>query len=246
MSGQCIAVVSGKGGTGKTSLTAGVGTALAQSGKRVLCVDCDIGLRNLDLALGLTDRALMDFSDVALDRCPLEAAVVAHPSIPNLYLLTAPVRMREPAVTEEAFRRMLQKIRQQFDFCLLDAPAGLGLGFRLAVCGADRCVVVTTQDASSLRDAQRAVAELRHVATVQLVVNRVQTKLLKRLRTTIDDAMDTAGLPLLGVVPEDQNVTLSANFGTPIVLMTHKKAAIAYLNIARRILGQRVPIMRIR
>ena len=106
MSGQCIAVVSGKGGTGKTSLTAGVGTALAQSGKRVLCVDCDIGLRNLDLALGLTDRALMDFSDVALDRCPLEAAVVAHPSIPNLYLLTAPVRMRGPAVTEEDFRRM--------------------------------------------------------------------------------------------------------------------------------------------
>ena len=131
VSGQCIAIVSGKGGTGKTSLTAGVGTALAQSGKRVLCVDCDIGLRNLDLALGLTDRALMDFSDVALDRCPLEAAVVAHPSIPNLYLLTAPVRMRWPAVTEEDFRRMLQKIRQQFDFCLLDAPAGLGLGFRL-------------------------------------------------------------------------------------------------------------------
>ena len=96
MSGQCIAVVSGKGGTGKTSLTAGVGTALAQSGKRVLCMDCDIGLRNLDLALGLTDRALMDFSDVALDRCPLEAAVVAHPSIPNLYLLTAPVRLRGP------------------------------------------------------------------------------------------------------------------------------------------------------
>lgn len=128
MSGQCIAVVSGKGGTGKTSLTAGVGTALAQSGKRVLCMDCDIGLRNLDLALGLTDRALMDFSDVALDRCPLEAAVVAHPSIPNLYLLTAPVRMRGPAVTEEDFRRMLRKIRQQFDFCLLDAPAGLGAG----------------------------------------------------------------------------------------------------------------------
>ena len=246
MSGQCIAVVSGKGGTGKTSLTAGVGTALAQSGKRVLCVDCDIGLRNLDLALGLTDRALMDFSDVALDRCPLEAAVVAHPSIPNLYLLTAPVRMRGPAVTEEDFRRMLQKIRQQFDFCLLDAPAGLGLGFRLAVCGADRCVVVTTQDASSLRDAQRAVAELRHVATVQLFVSRVQTKLLKRLRTTIDDAMDTAGLPLLGVVPEDPQVMLSANLGRPLILGGRQGAANACLNIAKRLEGRRVPIMRIR
>ena len=186
MSGQCIAVVSGKGGTGKTSLTAGVGTALAQSGKRVLCVDCDIGLRNLDLALGLTDRALMDFSDVALDRCPLEAAVVAHPSIPNLYLLTAPVRMRGPAVTEEDFRRMLRKIRQQFDFCLLDAPAGLGRGFQLATCAADRCVVVTTADASSLRDAQRTVTELGHLEQVHLVMNRIQPKLLRKLRRAVE------------------------------------------------------------
>ena len=135
MSGQCIAVVSGKGGTGKTSLSAGVGTALAQSGKRVLCVDCDIGLRNLDLALGLTDRALMDFSDVALDRCPLEAAVVAHPSIPNLYLLTAPVRMRGPAVTEEDFRRMLQKSGSSLtSVCWTHRQDwGLGSGWQSAV-----------------------------------------------------------------------------------------------------------------
>ena len=168
MNGQCIAVVSGKGGTGKTSLTAGVGTALALSGKRVLCVDCDIGLRNLDLALGLTDRALMDFSDVALKRCSLESAVVSHPNVPNLYLLTAPVRMRGPCVTTLDFRLMLAKIRQQFDYCLLDAPAGLGEGFRLAVCAADRCVVVTTQDASSLRDAQHTVMELRQFGSGRL------------------------------------------------------------------------------
>ena len=158
MSGQCIAVVSGKGGTGKTSLTAGVGTALAQSGKRVLCVDCDIGLRNLDLALGLTDRALMDFSDVALDRCPLEAAVVAHPSIPNLYLLTAPVRMRGPAVTEEDFRRMLQKIRQQFDFCLLDAPAGLAGGLRCRpLRGSDHAGRLFPAGCAAYRDGAAAV-----------------------------------------------------------------------------------------
>ena len=235
MSGQCIAIVSGKGGTGKTSLTAGVGTALAQSGKRVLCVDCDIGLRNLDLALGLTDRALMDFSDVALDRCPLEAAVVAHPSIPNLYLLTAPVRMRGPAVTEEDFRRMLQKIRQQFDFCLLDAPAGLGLGFRLAVCGADRCVVVTTQDASSLRDAQHTVME-----------NRVRKKLLHSMHATIDDAMDKAGLPLIGVVPEDDALPVSLNQGTPLLLRSYNGAASAYRNIAIRLQGGKAPLLRIR
>ena len=247
MSGQCIAVVSGKGGTGKTSLSAGVGTALAQSGKRVLCVDCDIGLRNLDLALGLTDRALMDFSDVALDRCPLEAAVVAHPSIPNLYLLTAPVRMRGPAVTEEDFRRMLQKIRQQFDFCLLDAPAGLGRGFQLATCAADRCVVVTTADASSLRDAQRTVSVLRNrIPRIHLVVNRVQPRLLRRLHTTIDDAMDAAGLPLLGIVPEDPQVMLCANQGQPLILRASRGAAVAYLNIAKRLLGQKAPLMKIR
>ena len=248
MSGQCIAVVSGKGGTGKTSLSAGVGTALAQSGKRVLCVDCDIGLRNLDLALGLTDRALMDLSDVALDRCPLEAAVVAHPSIPNLYLLTAPVRMRGPAVTEEDFRRMLQKIRQQFDFCLLDAPAGLGLGFRLAVCGADRCVVVTTQDASSLRDAQHTVMELRQFGSgrLHLVVNRVRKKLLHSMHATIDDAMDKAGLPLIGVVPEDDALPVSLNQGTPLLLRSYNGAASAYRNIAIRLQGGKAPLLRIR
>ena len=248
MSGQCIAVVSGKGGTGKTSLTAGVGTALAQSGKRVLCVDCDIGLRNLDLALGLTDRALMDFSDVALDRCPLEAAVVAHPSIPNLYLLTAPVRMRGPAVTEEDFRRMLQKIRQQFDFCLLDAPAGLGRGFQLATCAADRCVVVTTADASSLRDAQHTVMELDRFPSgaLHLVVNRVRKKLLRQLHATIDDAIDKAGLPLLGVVPEDDALPLCMNRGVPILLADGQSAATAYRNIAKRLQGERVPLLRIR
>ena len=248
MSGQCIAVVSGKGGTGKTSLTAGVGTALAQSGKRVLCMDCDIGLRNLDLALGLTDRALMDFSDVALDRCPLEAAVVAHPSIPNLYLLTAPVRMRGPAVTEDDFRRMLQKIRQQFDFCLLDAPAGLGRGFQLATCAADRCVVVTTADASSLRDAQHTVMELDRFPSgaLHLVVNRVRKKLLRQLHATIDDAIDKAGLPLLGVVPEDDALPLCMNRGVPILLADGQSAATAYRNIAKRLQGERVPLLRIR
>ena len=222
--------------------------ALAQSGKRVLCVDCDIGLRNLDLALGLTDRALMDFSDVALDRCPLEAAVVAHPSIPNLYLLTAPVRMRGPAVTEEDFRRMLQKIRQQFDFCLLDAPAGLGLGFRLAVCGADRCVVVTTQDASSLRDAQHTVMELRQFGSgrLHLVVNRVRKKLLHSMHATIDDAMDKAGLPLIGVVPEDDALPVSLNQGTPLLLRSYNGAASAYRNIAIRLQGGKAPLLRIR
>ena len=242
--GQVIVVASGKGGTGKTSLTAGVSSCLAALGHRVLCVDMDVGLRNLDLSLGMTDRVLMDFSDVVSRRCTLERAAVEHPDIPGLFLITAPLSASLSG--EENFRAFLADARQCFDFILLDAPAGLGPGFHLAACGADRAVVVCTSDASSLRDAQRTVTELRHIKTVQLVVNRVQAKLLKRLRTTIDDAMDTAGLPLLGVVPEDPNVTLAANFGTPLVLMSHKGAALADLNIARRILGQRVPVMRIR
>ena len=245
---EVIVITSGKGGVGKTTTVANIGTGLAMLGKKVVVVDTDIGLRNLDLALGLTDRALMDFSDVALDRCPLEAAVVAHPSIPNLYLLTAPVRMRGPAVTEEDFRRMLRKIRQQFDFCLLDAPAGLGRGFQLATCAADRCVVVTTADASSLRDAQHTVMELDRFPSgaLHLVVNRVRKKLLRQLHATIDDAIAKAGLPLLGVVPEDDALPLCMNRGVPILLADGQSAATAYRNIAKRLQGERVPLLRIR
>ncbi|MBE6995719.1 MAG: septum site-determining protein MinD [Ruminococcaceae bacterium] len=249
MKGQCIAVVSGKGGTGKTSFTAGVGAALARSGKRVLCIDCDVGLRNLDLALGVSDRALMDFSDVAQDRCPLDAAVVEQPLLPGLFLLTAPVRMRGRPVTEEQMAALLDAVRAQFDYCLLDAPAGLGLGFRLATCAADRVVVVTTSDASSLRDAQHTVTELHHFGsgTLHLVVNRVRKKLLRSMHATIDDAIDKAGLPLIGVVPEDDALPLSLNRGLPLLLTdSQSSAALAYRNIAARIHGGRVPLLRIK
>ena len=244
--GQCIAVVSGKGGTGKTSLAAGVGAALALSGSRVLCLDCDVGLRNLDLTLGLSDRTLMDFSDVARGRCSLDMAAVEHPKVPGLFLLTAPVRMRGSPVTAEQMAQLLREVRTRYDFCLLDAPAGLGYGFQLATCDADRCIVVTTADATSLRDAQRAVTKLMgQIEDIHLVVNRVEPRMIGKLRTTIDVAMDTAGLPLLGMVPEDPQVLLCANQGTPLILRASRGAAIAYLNIARRLLGQRVPLMKL-
>lgn len=248
MAGQCIAVVSGKGGTGKTSFTAGVGAALAQSGRRVLCLDCDVGLRNLDLALGLSDRAFMDFSDVARRRCTLEMAVVEHPNIPGLFLLTAPARVRGSDVTEREMAELLKEIRRSFDFCLLDAPAGLGSGFRLATCAADRCVVVTTTDASSLRDAQHTVMELSHFGPgkLHLVVNRVRKKMLRSMHATIDDAIDKAGLPLIGVVPEDDHLPLSLHQGVPLLLQSRDNAAAAYKNIARRLQGVRVPLLRIR
>ena len=245
--GTVIVVTSGKGGTGKTSLTGGVASCLAALGQKVLCIDMDIGLRNLDISLGMTDRALMDFTDVVEGRCSLERAAVEHPVIRGLYLLTAPVRPTPNALDEEKMKAMLLQARAQFDYILIDSPAGLGSGFRLAVCGADRAVVVSTNDSSALRDAQRTVVELgRRLDVIHLVMNRIQPKLLRRLRTTIDDAMDAAGLPLLGVVPEDSQVILAANTGEPLILFSRKGAALAYLNIAKRLMGQRVPLMKIR
>ena len=247
--GQCIAVVSGKGGTGKTSFVAGVGAALSLDKKRVLCMDCDVGLRNLDLALGLTDRALMDFSDVAQGRCSLESAVVEHPRLPGLFLLTAPVRTRGRPVTETQMADLLAEVRKRYDFCLLDAPAGLGTGFLLATASADRAVVVTTTDPSSLRDAQHTVMELDRFGSgkLHLVVNRVRKKLLRSMHATIDDAIDKAGLPLIGVVPEDDALLLSLTRGTPLLLASSQSpAAWAYRNIAARLQGGRVPLLRIK
>lgn len=248
MNGQCIAVVSGKGGTGKTSLVSSVGAALALAGRQVLCLDCDVGLRNLDLALGLADKALMDFSDVAQGRCPLDSAVVEHPKLPGLFLLTAPARSRGRPVTEEEMKALLAEIRERYDYCLLDSPAGLGAGFRLAACGADRCIVVTTADATSLRDAQHTVMELHRfpAGSLHLVVNRVRKKMLRQLHATIDDAIDRAGLPLLGVVPEDDTLPLFLNQGLPLLPAGGQGASAAYRNIAKRIQGEKVPLARIR
>ena len=242
-----IVITSGKGGTGKTSLTAGLGSCLAALGKKVLCIDMDIGLRNLDLSLGLSDRALMDFTDVLCGRCPLERAAVPHPVIQGLSLITAPVTLPAEPLSVHAMRDLIRQAKVQYDFILMDSPAGLGEGFRLACCGADRAIVVSTTDASALRDAQRTVTLLRSaVPRIHLVVNRVQPKLLRRLHTTIDDAMDAAGLPLLGIVPEDPQVMLCANREQPLILYANRGAATAYLNIAKRLLGLKTPLMRIR
>ena len=228
--GIVIAVTSGKGGTGKTSVTGGVASCLARLGKRVLCIDMDIGLRNLDISLG---------------RCPLARAAVTHPDLPNLSLLTAPMSL-SPDVTAARIRALLRTARDRYDYIMIDSPAGLGPGFQLAVCGADRALVVATNDASSLRDAQRTVEELYRIRQVHLVMNRIQPRLLRQLRTTIDDAMDAAGLPLIGVIPEDRRVILAANLGRPLILEGRQGAANACLNIAKRLEGYRVPVMRIR
>lgn len=245
--GTVIVITSGKGGTGKTTLTAGVSSCLAAMGRRVLCVDMDIGLRNLDLSLGMADRVVMDFSDVVEGRCSLDRGAAAHPVIEGLYLLTAPMRLPPGRISSQQMVRFLEEARESFDYILLDSPAGIGSGFQLAVAGADRAVVITTNDPSALRDAQRTVTELgKTLPHIHLVMNRIKPKVLKRLHTTIDDAMDTAGLPLLGVVPEDPQVTLALGAGQPLVLASRKGAAVACLNIARRIDGQRIPLMNIK
>ncbi len=244
--GKIIAVVSGKGGTGKTSFTANTGLALAALGYHVLCLDCDITLRNLDLALGLSDSAVMDFSDVLEGRCALSDAVVSHRKYPRLDLLAAPVTDGRPPYTPRQMGELFRQLRTVYDYCLVDAPAGLGLGFHLAADFADSAVVVTTTDQSALRDAQRTVMELGRFPNgkVHLVVNRVQRRMLRALHTTIDDAIDSAGLPLLGVIPEDRDLTLALNQGIP-PRDCGACAARAYDNIAKRIAGRRVPLMRI-
>lgn len=244
--GQVIAVVSGKGGTGKTSFTALVGSALAEMGHRTLCLDCDVGLRNLDLALGMSDSALMDFTDVILSRATLEQAAVRHPRCDRLYLLTAPVGLHEDIRTSE-MKGLLDEVRSRFDYCLIDSGAGLGDAFRLATCAADRAVVVATTDPTSLRDAQRTVMELRDYPNgrLHLVVNRVRRKLLKALSSNIDDAIDAAGLPLLGVIPEDEGIPIALGRSALTVFSRESSAEIACRNIARRLTGEHVPLMKL-
>ncbi len=244
--GQIIAVVSGKGGTGKTSLTANVGTALSMMGYRTLCLDCDITLRNLDLALGLSDRAVMDFSDVVKGRCTLEEAVAVSDKYPDLHLLAAPLCDGETDVTASQMAALAEKIRAEYALCLVDSPAGLSQGFKFAAAMADRCIVVTTMEASALRDAQRTVMELESfpAGSVHLVVNRIDKKMLKQMRLTVDDAIDTAGAQLLGIVPEDKEVAYALSRGIPLRERSYYIER-AYNNIAKRLVGRRVPLLRL-
>lgn len=245
--GQVVAIVSGKGGTGKTSLTALLGAALAGMGRRTLLLDGDVGLRDLDLALGLSDRVLMDFTDVVTHRATLEEAAVRHPRLKDLYLLTAPVTTESSLSSPDALRELLDEARARYDVCLIDAGAGLGESFRLSVSCADRAVVVSTAEPSCLRDAQRTVMELHGFppGRLHLVVNRLRRRLLRSLRSNIDDAMDAAGLPLLGVVPEDEELPALLAKGRADGLGYYSGARRAARNIARRLCGERVPLMKI-
>ena len=241
--GELIAVLSGKGGTGKTSVCAAVTTALARMGHRVLAIDCDVGLQNLDISLGLSDSGAISFLDVCEGGYGLDQAA-RHHQFSSLSFLTAPLNRSAESVSEEDFGRMVKDARREFDYIFLDAPAGIDAGFELAAKFADRILIVTGADPAAVRDAARAAQrlELMGKTDVRLVVNRVSRRLFATMSVTVDDVMDTAGLPLIGVVPEDQNVTLAAAFGTPLISYTNRGAARACEAIAKRLEGRHVPL----
>lgn len=241
---EVLVITSGKGGTGKTTLCAGLATCLAAMGQKVLAIDCDIGLSNLDISLGMSDSTTISFLDVMMENNFLSDAP-EHPVIPGLQLLTAPSKTRAGLVDDIIFGRLIDEAKESYDWILLDAPAGIGYGFDLATSYATRGIIISTADPGSLRDGEQTAALLldKGISPVELVVNRVSRRLLGSLRSNIDDMMDTIGLPLLGLIPEDQEVPVSAAHGSALVLRSRKGAAVACLHIARRLMGMEAPLM---
>ena len=245
--GQVLAVISGKGGTGKTSVCAGVAGCLCMEGARVLCIDADLGLRNLDISLGMASEAGLSFLDVMRGDYAIEQAPRAA-GLPGLQLLAAPVSVRAGELDMAQFEALLCRARESYDWVLIDAPAGVGAGFELAIRFADEFMIVCLADPASQRDAARA-AELalsRRDVPAKLVVNRVSPKLFQKMNATIDDIRDGVGLPLLGIVPDDADVTLAAVEGKPLCQYTFRGAGLACLHIAQRLQGKRVKLMKIR
>lgn len=241
--GELIAVLSGKGGTGKTSVCAAVATALARSGKTVLAIDCDMGLQNLDISLGMSDCGALSFLDVCEGGYSLHQAA-KHPRYGTLSFLTSPLNRSAESVELEGFRKMLLDAKREFDYVFLDAPAGIDAGFDLAAKFAERVLLVTGADPAAVRDATRAGQRLELMGKndVRLVVNRVNRRLFSNMSVTVDDVMDNTGLQLIGVVPEDQSVTLAAAFGTPLIAYTDHGAGKACIAIAERLQGKHVPL----
>lgn len=237
--GELYAIVSGKGGTGKTSVCAGLATALAETGKNVLCIDCDVGLRNLDISLGMSEVPALSFLDVSEGSYQLTDAA-RHPRYPSLRFLTAPMNRPVEKIDVRAFGDMLRTSRGRFDYIFLDAPAGVDAGFRLVSCWVDRFLLVTGPGPAAIRDAARVsdLLEIEGKRSVRLIVNRVDEELLSTVRLTIDDVMDTTGTPLSGVVPEDPGITLAAAFGQPLLTYSRKgPASRAFRRIAARLEG---------
>lgn len=245
--GEAIVITSGKGGVGKTTTTANLGTALALQGKRVCLVDTDIGLRNLDLVLGLDNRIIYDLVDVVEGRCKIHQALVKDKRVDDkLYLLPAAQTTDKNAVTPEQMKSLIDELKREYDYVLIDCPAGIEQGYRNAVAGADRAIVVTTPEISAVRDADRIIGllEQEEIEPPKLIINRIRKGLMNS-----GDALDIneitthLSIDLLGIIIDSESVITSSNKGEPIVMDPTSKASLGYRNIARRILGESVPLM---
>ena len=246
MSGRVIVITSGKGGVGKTTTNANIGTALAKAGNKVVMIDTDLGLRNLDLLLGLENRIVYTIVDVVEERCKLKQALVKDKKNPNLCLAAAQTRDKT-AVTEEQLKDICEKLKKDFDFILVDCPAGIEQGFQNAVAGATEAIVVTTPEMSAVRDADRIIGLLEakeEIQSYKLLLNRVRPNLIKSNdMMSVEDVVEILSAELIGIIPEDTGIITSTNKGEPIVNDEKSLAGRAYMNVARRIIGEDVEFL---
>lgn len=245
--GEAIVITSGKGGVGKTTTTANIGTALALMGTKVCLVDTDIGLRNLDVVMGLENRIIYDLVDVIKGRCKLNQALIRDKRFDCLHFLPAAQTSDKTEVTPEGMKTIIKELKPDYDFILIDSPAGIELGYQNAVAGADRAIVVTTPEKSSVRDADRIIGllekeDLSHPPV--LIINRIRNHMMKTGdMLDVDDIVTTLSIDLLGIIADDEEVIKASHHGEPVAFQPDTKASISYRNIARRILGEQVPLM---
>ena len=244
--GEVIVITSGKGGVGKTTTTANIGTGLAISGKKVVLIDTDIGLRNLDVVMGLENRIVYDLVDVVDGVCRVKQALIKDKRYDGLYLLPAAQTRDKSAVTPEQMINLITELKNEFDYVIVDCPAGIEQGFKNAIAGANKAIVVTTPEVSAVRDADRIVGllEANELRNPKLLINRVRPDMVKRGdMMSIDDIIDILAIDLIGVVPDDEKIVISTNRGEPAVNDEKSLAGQAYRNVTRRIQGEDVPIM---
>lgn len=244
---EVIVITSGKGGVGKTTTSANVGTGLAILGKRVVLIDTDIGLRNLDVVMGLENRIVYNLVDVVEGNCRMKQALIKDKRYPNLFLLPSAQTRDKTAVNPEQMTKLVDDLRDDFDYILLDCPAGIERGFQNAIAGADRALVVTTPEVSAIRDADRIIGllEADNSMQIDLIVNRIRMDMVKRGdMMSVNDVMDILAMNILGAVPDNQDIVISTNQGEPLV-GTDSLAGQAYMNICKRILGEDIPLMKL-
>lgn len=243
--GQVIVITSGKGGVGKTTSAASLGEALSLLEQNTVVVDLDVGLRKLDLTMGVSDRNIFHWGDVIQKRCTLEEALIPHPHYLSLFILPAPQGESHQSFSPEQMKELYRQLCRQFDFVLIDCPAGIEQGFINAVCGADKALVVVQCETGSVRDGDKIAQILteQKISQIELIINRYQDNLVKQgVLMSIEDVMEAVKLPLAGIVQEDISLMKAGNSGQPIFLVPNSPAAVCYKNIACRMLGQDVPL----